>query len=172
MQQITQPLTPVTWYGPTLVLANAPWKNNVAVVRLINAGGTGYSSFDPAQTFNSLTQVVAGQVLITESLAAAYSAGYALDNGTAPTAGAGSPISWPSFSEAGSGPATELDGLVDVSQSYAPTFAFSAGSGTLQMQLNGSGTWVAAGVVTAGTTAQFRILNAAPFAGVLTLTPA
>lgn len=81
MQTITTALTTVIWYGPTTSLSTAPWRTSTAIVRLVN--GAGYSSYDPTQSINSLTQVVAGQVLIIESPAAAYGGvGYQLDNGT------------------------------------------------------------------------------------------
>ena len=176
MVTITTALTTVIWYGPGIALSQTLWASKSVYVRLVN--GSGYSSFDPAPaqaSFNSLQSVATGQVLIVESLASAYSVagGYQLDNGTAPTgtAPAATPISWPSFSDAGTGPATPINGIIDVSQSYTPAFAFTSGTGTLQMQLNGSGSWVAPALVAPGNSVQLQILNTAAFAGVLTLNP-
>ena len=104
MQTITQALTTVIWYGATLPLANAPWKSSTLIVRQVN--GSGYSSFDPTQQFNSLAQIATGQVLIVESLASAYGgAGYQLDNGTAPTAPANPVRLIASFPAGGTSPA-------------------------------------------------------------------
>lgn len=86
MQQITQPIAQVIWYSTALSLAAAPWRLSTAIVRMVNPQGTGYISFTPGSNFNALTSVAAGQVLIVESTTSAYTAGYGLENGTAPTA--------------------------------------------------------------------------------------
>ena len=134
MQQITQPLTPVTWYGPSLVLANAPWKSSVSVVRLINAAGTGYASFDPAQSFNSLTQVVAGQVLTINALPAAYAAsGFTIDNGIGTTSTTDT-----SVFVAPAAASTKFQVLVSSRFQFGPP-AFTVGAGSVSIQLGAAG---------------------------------
>lgn len=85
MKQINQKLSPLRWYRSALILAGSPLASNVTLIRRINAGGTGYISFNPNSNFNSLTQASPGDDLIIEAKASAISgAGFSVDNGTEP----------------------------------------------------------------------------------------
>jgi hypothetical protein len=87
MMQITKSLTAVRWYGANLPLVGSPLANHVKVVRIINPGGNGFISFNPASGFNSLTQVNTGDDIVVESKTSSISGGgYSLDNGTLPVA--------------------------------------------------------------------------------------
>ena len=85
MLTITKKLTRLTWYGPTLVLANASWKASAKLVRRLNTGGTGSDSFNPNSGYNALTQVAAGDIVEVEAVSASPS--FSIDNGVAPTGG-------------------------------------------------------------------------------------
>lgn len=66
MSTINKSLLGVLFSGANLALAAAPWKNNVRVVYGFNGPGTGYTSFKPSNTFNSLSQLVANGVYILD----------------------------------------------------------------------------------------------------------
>jgi hypothetical protein len=125
MQTITTALATVIWYGPTTTLSSASWRNSTSIVRLVN--GAGYSSYDPTQGINSLSQVVAGQVLIVESPSVAYSgAGFTIDNGTAPTATANPVRLIASFPAGGTSPAPLTITLSDQVGTYNLDGSFPA----------------------------------------------
>lgn len=48
-------LSLIGYNGSSITLADAAWKNNVAVIYKINSGRSGWISFRPSSTFNSLT---------------------------------------------------------------------------------------------------------------------
>ena len=84
--QITKLLTDLVWYGPTTTLSNVAWRTSIKGVRAINPAGTGFISYDPAQTLNSLTSIATGQIIQVSALAAAIQGGgFVLDNGVPPT---------------------------------------------------------------------------------------
>lgn len=92
MIQITKRLTQLVWYGPTAAINTLPWRLSTALIRAINAGGTGFVSYNPALSLNSLSNITTGQIIEVDALPAAFAdPGFAIDNGTPPnSAGAGS----------------------------------------------------------------------------------
>ena len=169
MQTITTALTTVIWYGPTTTLSSASWRNSTAIVRLVN--GAGYSSYDPNQGINSLAQVVAGQVLIVESPAAAYGgAGYLLDNGTPPTAPANPVRLIASFPAGGTSPAPITITLNDQVGTYNLDGSFPA-SGVTGVTYAKAGVGVVSLPITLGVGDTLTITGttAAGTAGLLTL---
>ncbi|AMJ65032.1 hypothetical protein [Hymenobacter sp. PAMC 26628] len=159
----------VPYRGPVLTLLGSDLGNNLKslLVREGSGAARGWKLFDPtkADYLNTKKVLNPGDVVLVNAKALPM-------DFPVQTAGAGGgAISWPPFGDTGNGPTTEIAGEVNSSQAYLPSFAFTAGTGTLEMQLDGSGTWVPAAVVGVNITAQFRIVNAAPFTGILTLTP-
>lgn len=155
-----------------LVIGTTPLTaNNVRIIYKASANNQGYVSNTVAgsQAIQPFKQLVAaapgalpqGYIMIALRDFTVDGALFGLN--------ANDSISWPLFTESGTGPYTELDGLVDVSQAYTPSFSFSSGSGSLQMQLNGDGNWMAPARIPLGSTAQFRIQHTVPFSGILTL---
>ncbi|NML65930.1 hypothetical protein HHL22_12005 [Hymenobacter sp. RP-2-7] len=58
MSLINKALVGILFSGAALPLASAAWKNQVRAIYGFNAAGTGYTVFKPANTFNSLQQLV------------------------------------------------------------------------------------------------------------------
>lgn len=58
MSTISKKLVGFLFSGPALALASAPFRGNVNALYGFNAAGTGYTSFNPANAFNSLAQLV------------------------------------------------------------------------------------------------------------------
>lgn len=86
MVQITKRITQFVWYGSTTSLNSVAWRTSVQLVSTVNAAGTGRSTYDPTVALNSLTSVSSGQIIEVVALAASYAgAGFAIDNGVAPT---------------------------------------------------------------------------------------
>lgn len=168
-QEITEQGQQVIYGGPQVTLINSTLGN--AISALLTREGSGSARAWKQFISGRADFLNTKKILYPGDSVIVYPKTLPMDFPIPVGGGNSAPISWPPFSDTGSGPSTEIDGLIDASQSYTPTFAFSSGAGTLQMQLNGNGLWVAAGTVAAGNTAQFRILNTAPFTGVLTLTP-
>lgn len=160
-----------TYAGPQLTLAGSDLASKLTSLLAREGSGTarGWKLFDPTKSdfLNTKKILYPGDVVLVnaKSLPMDFPVPVAGSGG-----GSGGSISWPLFTEGSSGPYTELDGLVDVSQAYTPSFSFSTGGGNLQMQLNASGNWVAPSLITLGNTAQFRIQHSTPFSGTLTLT--
>lgn len=67
MATITKALTGIMFNAASLVLAGAPWKNNVRAIYGFNAAGNGYTLFKPTSNFNSLTQLVQDGVYIVDA---------------------------------------------------------------------------------------------------------
>ena len=57
MSTISKNLQGFLFNGATVALASAAFKTNINVLYGFNAAGTGYTSFRPTSTFNSLTQL-------------------------------------------------------------------------------------------------------------------
>ncbi|UOQ81014.1 hypothetical protein [Hymenobacter sp. 5414T-23] len=58
MSTISKPLSGMLYTGANLVLASAPFKNNLNAVYGYNPEGTGYTVFKPTSNFNSLRELV------------------------------------------------------------------------------------------------------------------
>lgn len=59
MSLINKSLVGILFSGAAVALASAPWKGNVRAIYGFNAASNGYTVYKPANTFNSLTQLVA-----------------------------------------------------------------------------------------------------------------
>lgn len=139
--QITKLLTALRWYAAPLTLASSALAGNVRLIRKINAAGNGYSSFNPASNFNSLTVATTGDDLIVEAKPSAITGvGFTINNGSLPVL---QRLSFPSDAtgypfpiviaagEAGTyvlDPATPQSGLTSISYAKTPAGGVSAGA--------------------------------------------
>lgn len=168
--EITEPGQIVTYGGPQLTLAGSTLASKVTSILTREGSGSNraWKIFDPTKSnfLNTKQILYPGDIVLVNAKTLPMDFTLPATNSN----GGGTPLSYP-ITETASGPNYEIDVQVDASNNYLPSFAFTSGTGTLQMQLNGSGSWVAAAVVTTGNTAQFRIVNTAPFSGTFTLTP-
>jgi hypothetical protein len=67
MSTISKSLTGFIFNGASLALASAAFKGNLNTVYGFNSAGTGYTSFKPGNTFNSLTQLSQDGVYIVDA---------------------------------------------------------------------------------------------------------
>lgn len=164
--EITQPGQILTYGGASLTLFNSVLASKITslLVREGNGSARAWKLFDSSKAdfLNTKKILNHGDIVLVN----AKSLPMDFDVLAPSTSG---PISTAPYSEAGNGPITEFDGQFLDTDPRTPSFAFSSGVGTLQMQVNGSGSWVAPALVASGNTMQFRILHNAPFTGVLTL---
>lgn len=72
MATISKKLVGFLYSGAAQSLASASFKGNVNSIIGLDAAGTGYTSFNPANTFNSLTQLVPDGVYIVDSKLTGY----------------------------------------------------------------------------------------------------
>ena len=101
MSRITKKLSAFTFAAPALVLASAPWKNNVGALYGFTADGTGYTVFKPGNRFNSLAQLEDTGSYILDAATVGFELPGVLVPGSAP---APDPAPTPSGPDPTSGP--------------------------------------------------------------------